>query len=61
MYNSWDYHDGTSEIRMGKALQDGYRNRVFLMTKIDRQVKEVATKQIDESLRRLQTNTIDLL
>jgi len=31
--NSWDYHDGGSEIRMGKALKDGYRKRVFLMTK----------------------------
>jgi predicted aldo/keto reductase-like oxidoreductase len=46
---------------MGKALQDGYRKKVFLMTKIDAQVKDAAAKQIDESLRRLQTDVIDLL
>ena len=59
--NCWDYNDGESEVRMGKALRDGYRKRVFLMTKIDGQVKEVAAKQIDESLRRLQTDVIDLV
>lgn len=61
MDNCWDYHDGTSEVRMGKALRDGYRAKVFLMTKIDGQVKNVAAQQIDESLHRLQTDTIDLL
>src|SRR5271157_1576873 len=61
MDNCWDYHDGNSEIRMGKALRDGYRKKVFLMTKIDGQVKDAAERQIDESLRRLQTDTIDLL
>jgi len=59
--NCWDYNDGVSEVRMGKALRDGYRKRVFLMTKIDGQVKEVAARQIDESLRRLQTDVIDLV
>jgi len=59
--NCWDYNDGASEIRMGKALRDGYRKKVFLMTKIDGQVKAVAAQQIDESLRRLQVETIDLL
>lgn len=59
--NSWDYHDGGSEIRMGKALKDGYRKRVFLMTKIDGRTKKAAADQIDESLRRLQTDVIDLL
>ncbi len=59
--NCWDYNDGQSEIRMGKALRDGYRKKVFLMTKIDGQVADVAAKQIDESLRRLQVDTIDLL
>ena len=59
--NCWDYNDGESEVRMGKALRDGYRKKVFLMTKIDGQVKDLAAKQIDESLRRLQTDVIDLV
>jgi aryl-alcohol dehydrogenase-like predicted oxidoreductase len=61
MDNSWDYHDGGSEIRMGKALQDGYRQKVFLMTKIDGRTKESAARQIDESLKRLQTDHVDLM
>ena len=61
MDNCWDYHDGGSELRMGKALQNGYRDRVFLMTKIDGRTKESAAKQIDESLQRLRTDRIDLL
>lgn len=59
--NSWDYNGGNSEIRMGKALRDGYRAKAFLMTKIDGRTKAAATQQIDESLRRLQTDHIDLL
>lgn len=59
--NSWDYNDGQSEIRMGKALRDGYRNKAFLMTKFDGRTKESAAKQIDESLQRLQTDHLDLL
>ncbi|BAY48962.1 twin-arginine translocation pathway signal [Scytonema sp. HK-05] len=61
MDNSWDYHNGGSEIRMGKALRDGYRQKVFLMTKIDGRTKQAATQQIDDSLKRLQTDRIDLL
>ena len=61
MDNSWDYNEGISEVRMGKALQDGYREKVFLMTKIDGQDRMTAEKQIHESLSRLQTDTIDLL
>lgn len=61
MDNSWDYNDGASEIRMGKALRDGYRERVFLMTKIDGRSKAEATRQLNESLRRLQTDCIDLV
>ena len=61
MDNCWDYHDGKSEIWMGKALQNGYRDKVFLMTKIDGRTKEAAAKQIDESLKRLQTDSIDLM
>jgi uncharacterized protein len=59
--NCWDYNGGNSEIRMGKALQDGYRQKAFLMTKIDSHTKQGAAKQIDESLRRLQTDHLDLL
>jgi len=61
MDNSWDYHDGKSERRMGDALRGGYRERAFLMTKVDGRTKEAARKQLDESLRRLQTDYIDLL
>jgi uncharacterized protein len=59
--NSWDYNDGASEIRMGKALRDGYREKAFLMTKIDGRSKTTAEQQIDESLRRLQTDHVDLM
>ncbi len=61
MDNCWDYHNGESEIRMGKALKDGYRNKVFLMSKIDGRDKKTAAKQIDESLLRLQTDHLDLM
>jgi predicted aldo/keto reductase-like oxidoreductase len=61
MDNSWDYNEGQSEIRMGKALKDGYRQKVFLMTKIDGRTKEVAERQIETSLERLQTDHIDLV
>lgn len=57
----WDYHDGESERRMGNALRDGYRKKAFLMTKFDGRTKESTARQIDESLKRLQTDTIDLL
>jgi predicted aldo/keto reductase-like oxidoreductase len=59
--NCWDYNDGESEIRMGKALRDGYRQKAFLMTKIDGRNKTTAGAQLNESLRRLQTDRIDLL
>jgi len=61
MDNCWDYNGGKSEIVMGKALRDGYRQKAFLMTKIDGRTKEVAARQIDESLKRLQTDSVDLL
>jgi uncharacterized protein len=62
MDNCWDYNDGQSEIRMGKALAEGgRRKKVFLETKIDGRTKEAASKQIDESLRRLKTDHLDLL
>ena len=61
MDNCWDYNNGTSEERMGKALRDGYRQKVFLMTKIDGRTKALAATQIDESLKRLQTDHVDLM
>jgi predicted aldo/keto reductase-like oxidoreductase len=59
--NCWDYNNGVSEVRMGKALQDGYRQKAFLMTKIDGRTKQSAAGQIDECLRRLQTDHVDLM
>jgi aryl-alcohol dehydrogenase-like predicted oxidoreductase len=62
MDNCWDYNNGRSELRMGVALsQGGYRDKVFLMTKIDGRTKEEAARQIDTSLARLQTDRIDLV
>ena len=59
--NCWDYNDGQSELRMGKALADGYRKKALLMTKIDGRTKAAAAQQIDESLQRLQTDHVDLM
>src|SRR5947209_3014605 len=59
--NSWDYNEGESERRMGKALGDGYRDRAFVMTKIDGRTKKEAAKQLDESLQRLAVDCIDLV
>jgi predicted aldo/keto reductase-like oxidoreductase len=60
--NSWDYNEGRSEERVGKALaQGGYRQKAFVMTKIDGRTKEVASDQINDSLRRLKVDHIDLL
>ena len=59
--NCWDYNEGRSEKRMGKALRDGYREKAFVMTKIDGRTKQEATKQLDESLARLQVDCIDLV
>jgi aryl-alcohol dehydrogenase-like predicted oxidoreductase len=61
MDNSWDYNDGESEIRMGKALKDGYRKKAFVMTKVDGRTKKEASRQINQSLKRLGTGHIDLL
>ena len=59
--NSWDYNEGISEVRMGHALRDGYRDKVFLMTKMDGRTREAYDKQLEESFGRLQTNMIDLV
>ena len=61
MDNCWDYSNGKSEERMGRALRDGYRDKVFLMTKIDGRTRKAATAQLDDCLRRLQTDRVDLL
>ena len=59
--NCWDYMDGKCEVWMGKALRDGYRQKVFLMTKFDGRTKASTARQIDESLERLQTDHVDLM
>jgi predicted aldo/keto reductase-like oxidoreductase len=59
--NCWDYNGGESEVRMGKALRDGYRQKAFLMTKIDGRTAKAARQQLEQSLQRLQTDHIDLL
>jgi aryl-alcohol dehydrogenase-like predicted oxidoreductase len=59
--SSWDYEEGRSEERMGAAIgRGGYRRRVFLATKFDGRDRQTAAKQLDESLRRLQTDHVDL-
>jgi aryl-alcohol dehydrogenase-like predicted oxidoreductase len=59
--NCWDYNEGKSETRMGKALGGGYRQKAFVMTKIDGRSKDAATRQLDQSLKRLKTDCIDLV
>src|SRR6185369_5419527 len=59
--NCWDYNGGVSEERMGKALRDGYRKKAFLMTKLDGRTAQSATGQLEQSLKRLQTDMIDLV
>ncbi|TLU72108.1 aldo/keto reductase [Lichenicoccus roseus] len=60
--NCWDYNGGESEVRLGRALsQEGYRNKAFLMTKIDGRTAQAAMGQIETSLTRLKTDHLDLL
>ena len=59
--NCWDYNDGISEVRMGQALRNGYREKVFLMSKMDGRTAVEYNKQLEQSLGRLQTDTIDLV
>lgn len=61
MDNCWDYNEGVSEERMGKALRGGRREKVFLMTKIDGRSRKAVNQQLDESLKRLQVDCIDLV
>ena len=62
MDNAWEYHEGNSEVRMGKALDKGWREKVFLMTKVCTHGRDakVAMRQLEESLRRLKTDHVDL-
>lgn len=59
--NCWDYNEGQSEERMGRALEGGLRQKVFLMSKIDGRPRAAATAQLDQSLARLRTDVIDLM
>src|SRR5205807_8730162 len=60
--NAWDYHDGGSEEIMGKALaQAGYRKKCFLMTKNCGRDAKTVQQHLEDSLRRLKTDTIDLM
>jgi uncharacterized protein len=59
--NCWDYNDGVSEVRMGKALEGGYRQKAFLMTKIDGRTGAAARQQLEQSFSRLKTDHIDLV
>src|SRR5687768_6197483 len=59
--NAWDYHDGRSEELMGKALADGgRRDKVFLMTKKCARDAKGTRQHLEDSLRRLKTDRIDL-
>ncbi len=61
MDNCWDYNDGISEVRMGQALKDGYRQKVFLMTKLDARTAKDFDKQLEQSMGRLDTDVVDLV
>ncbi|GAC1534361.1 MAG: aldo/keto reductase [Candidatus Velthaea sp.] len=62
MDNSWGYNAGNSELRMGRALSvAGYRDRVFLMTKIDGRTKSSFNEQFEQSLHRLLVDHVDLV
>ncbi|WP_422930692.1 aldo/keto reductase [Singulisphaera sp. PoT] len=61
MDNAWDYHDGLAEERMGKALAEGgRRDKVFLMTKCCGRTAKDAQSNLEDSLRRLKTDHLDL-
>lgn len=59
--NAWRYHKGRSEELMGKALKDGYRDKVLLMTKFTERTLDGIKRQLEESLKRLGTDRIDLM
>jgi predicted aldo/keto reductase-like oxidoreductase len=59
--NCWDYNGGESERRMGKALRDGYRQKAFLMTKLDGRTAASTRQQLEQSMKRLQVDVVDLV
>jgi predicted aldo/keto reductase-like oxidoreductase len=59
--NCWDYNDGISEVRLGQALKDGYRQKAFVMTKLDARTAKDYDKQLEQSMGRLDTDVIDLV
>jgi predicted aldo/keto reductase-like oxidoreductase len=59
--NCWDYNEGISEVRLGKALKDGYRQKVFVMTKLDARTAKDYNKQLEQSMGRLDMDVIDLV
>jgi predicted aldo/keto reductase-like oxidoreductase len=59
--NCWDYNGGESERRMGKALRDGYRQKAFLMTKLDGRTATATRQQLEQSMKRLQVDVVDLV
>ncbi len=61
MDNAWSYQNGRSEILMGLALKDGYRQKVFLMTKLMARTTEEAKKQLETSLDRFKLDNVDLM
>jgi aryl-alcohol dehydrogenase-like predicted oxidoreductase len=50
--NCWDYNDGISEVRLGQALKDGYRQKAFVMTKLDARTAKDYDKQLEQSMGR---------
>ncbi len=61
MDNCWDYNDGISEVRLGQALKDGYRHKVFVMTKLDARTAKDYDKQLEQSMGRMNTDVVDLV
>ena len=61
MDNCWDYNDGISEVRLGQALKDGYRHKVYVMTKLDARTATDYNKQLEQSMGRMNVDVVDLV